>query len=90
MNARFFANETKLFPGVCEGIFLDETSADITDPSNIDKGVLYERYNNYVLDNYPGWSVTFNAGQAVDPEFYEASRFEGNPTMMAYENFYFV
>eukprot|EP00903_Cladosiphon_okamuranus_P008831 g8457.t2 len=78
----------ELFPGVCDGIFLDETSADIS--YNPTLGVLYERYSNHVLAQNEAWTITFNTGSAVDPEFYNRTRFKNNPTMMSYENFYRV
>jgi len=78
----------QLFPGVCDGIFLDEAPADITDPSNIETGALYERYTEHVLLSYG--TVTLNTGQAVDPEYFNEARFANNPTLLSYENFYHV
>lgn len=50
--------------------------------------MLYQRYSEHVLASYG--TVTFNAGQAVDPEFFNEARFANSPTMMSYENFYHV
>ncbi|CAM9294120.1 unnamed protein product [Ectocarpus fasciculatus] len=83
------------FPGVCDGIFFDEASADITDDDGkmTATGDLYESYNNYVVeftdseDEDRSWTVTFNPGGGVDPAYFA---FSGNPTVMSYENFYRV
>lgn len=54
LSSCFWYNTERIqnFPGVCDGIFFDEASADITDEDGnlTPTGELYERYNNYVVD----------------------------------------